>query len=188
MTRPTMWHVTLQQEFTPDPEYAPQGGEGMGAVFGKGLFLTPNPELWSFLWRTDGVSGTQYAAEVDTSGLSDSECYEVGMPDRDQWWVPAKALAHVKVKRTVPIATAVSEARKKGYGFAMISRDAIQPTRLCIVDHKKGWGNPTALCRGVTDGNPLKWTTIHDAATGPLSGHICPECMAKIAPIARRHP
>lgn len=170
-----LWHVTTNARFTLDPDYAPQGGSGMGAVFGKGLFLTTNPELWRYLWRTDSYApSTMYAAEV-----SAPTAQRLGSPDddRDQWWVPAEDYDSVSVLRVVPIEQAEREARRRGHGFAMLAADAIDRSRICVVDHRQGWGNPTALCGGVTDGNPIKWTTTEWVKTGPMASRICPECM-----------
>ena len=179
---PTLWHVTPKSTFVPRGDFKPGGGNGEVAVFGEGLFLTPNPELWAYLWGVQtygGLSGL-HAAEIDVSGLSDRECYPVGMPDRDQYFVPGPAVEKVKVKRTIPIKAAIRETNRKGFGFAMLSFDVIDRRRLCVVDHKQGWGEVVALCGGVTDGTPVKWTTVEDAKHGQLASRICPECMAAL--------
>ena len=164
----TLWHVTRNRNFVPDREFKPGGGNGEVGIFGAGLFLTPNPELWRYLWYP---TGTAYAAEITAPGA-----YQVGMPDRDQWFVEAKDFDSVKVKRIVPLDQAVKEALGQGYGFAMLALDAIERSRICIIDHQQGWGEPFALCDRVTDGNPLKWTTLTDALTGQLSNRLCEDC------------
>lgn len=167
----TLWHVTDNPNFEIDPEFTP--GSDMGAVYGKGLFLTTNPELWHYLWRPQSSAGV-YAAEVRAPGAQ-----RLGMSDddRDQFFVGPRDIAEAEVVRVVPIEQAEAQANRAGYGFALIAADAIKPSRICVVDHRKGWGNPTALCGGVTDGNPIKWTTTAWVKRGPISDRICPECM-----------
>ena len=97
----TLWHVTRNRNFVPDREFKPGGGNGEVGIFGAGLFLTPNPELWRYLWYP---TGTAYAAEITAPGA-----YQVGMPDRDQWFVEAKDFDSVKVKRIVPLESTMND-------------------------------------------------------------------------------
>lgn len=171
----TLWHVTDRRDFTIDPEHQPGGGNGEVGIFGAGLFVTPNPELWHYLWRPMSSSGI-YAAEIEAPA---SVVQTVGGPgdDRDQGFIGPSGLDQVTVKRVVPIEQAETEASLAGYGFAMIAADAIERTRICVIDHEAGWGNPMALCERVTDGNPIKWTTVAWVKRGPLTDRICPDCL-----------
>lgn len=168
---PTLWHVTDRPNFEIDPDFQPGGGNGEAGAFGKGLFLTPNPELWHYLWRPQG---TVYAAEVRAPGV---ERLGYAGDDRDQFFVPADRLDQAEVVRVVPVRQAEQQARRQGYGFAMLAADVIDRSRICVVDHRQGWGNITALCGGVTNGNPIKWTTTEWVKTGPMASRVCPECM-----------
>ena len=171
----TLWHVTDRPGFTIDPAHQPGGGNGEVGLYGAGLFVTPNPELWHYLWRPQSEAGV-YAVEVDAPP---SVVSWLGIPgdDRDQGFIAAKDLDQVTVRRVVPIAQAEAEANAEGYGFAMIAADAIEQGRICVIDHKEGWGNPMALCGRVTDGNPIKWTTTAWVKNGPITDRICPDCL-----------
>lgn len=168
---PTLWHVTDNPDFEVDHDHEPTGGNGEVGLFGKGLFVTPNPELWHYLWRPTTTSGI-YAAEIDAPAVD-----WLGGPgdDRDQGFI--EDLSQVVVRRVVPIQQAEAEANREGYGFAMIAADVIERSRICVIDHAAGWGNPEALCGRVTTGDPIKWTTVTWVKTGPLADRICPDCL-----------
>ncbi len=188
----TWWHVTDKARFEIDEVYAAKGAHPSDANFRHqpGLWITPNPELWHYLWRANSYGQSLYAAEIDVSGLREgTDFHRMGQDDddRDQWWMGPDAAAKAKVKRVVPVKTAEAEARRRGYAFALLSRDAIDDTRICVVDHRKGWGNEVALCGGVTFGEPIAWTTAKAAATkfAVQARNFCPECLAKIKRVAK---
>lgn len=185
----TWWHVTDNPKFALDPAYKSMtgGGEDHDSVRRDrgGLFLTPNPELWLYLWRYR-PGQRMYAAEIKPASPPRMLGLIGGGDDRDQAMLSEAEAARAEVVRVVPVEEAIRQARKDGFGFAMLMLDAVPGSRVThVVDHKRGFGSAEALCGGWGDGEPLKWTTkawVLEHAQREYGSYVtlCEECLGKL--------
>ena len=184
LTPRTWWHVTDDPQFAIDGGYQSMTGEDEFGTSSRrthgGLFLTPNPELWLYLWRY--APGKQmYAAEIKPDSAP-RVLGLVGGDDRDQAMLNEVEAAKATVVRVVPVEVAIKAARALGYGFALLMADAFGAP-IHVVDHKQGWGTSAALCGGFVGGEPIKWTTkdwVLTHAPQALGDNLCPDCLTKM--------
>ena len=189
LTPRTWWHVTDDPQFAIDGGYqsmtgADEFGQSSRRDHG-GLFITPNPELWLYLWRY-APGKRMYAAEIKPVYAPQMLGSMGGGDDRDQAMLDQDEASQATVMRIVPVEVAIKAARAEGYGFAMLMADLDPGYPMHVVDHKQGWGSNEALCRAYVGGEPIKWTTkdwVLNHAAQAYASHpdgLCPDCLGKL--------